>query len=247
MQIFPPLFLWIGSFNLSPLGIFAALGFILASFLLWRNLKEEYQEEEILNFTILIVLCGLIFTRIFFILGHIGEVGLDPAKWFLWNNYPGFSLPGGFIGIALFANWWSRVKKWNRILIFDQLAVAGLSGLSLISLGVFLSTGLFDSLLYFLANLAVFLMTLIVMKSYRKLIWYKSGKPGFTASFATGLFFLLTGLVDFYSGNTVYLDIALSTVLATGGFVFLYILSERDIKDDLAGILIFNKERKKSR
>jgi len=78
------------------LTIFKVLAIILASFVFWRNLKEDYSDEEIFSVSILI-----------FIFSFLGERV--------------FSLQGAFLGAIFPLAFFSRIKKWDFWLAADAL------------------------------------------------------------------------------------------------------------------------------
>jgi len=78
------------------LTVFKILALILASFVFWRNLKEDYSNEEIFSLSILILI-------------------------FAFSGGRFFSFLGAFLGAILALVLFSKPKKWNSWLVADAL------------------------------------------------------------------------------------------------------------------------------
>ena len=60
-----------GPIKISSFGFFAAVSFILASFWLWKELKEEYAEEDILTLPIDLFLASLLGARLIYLIENL--------------------------------------------------------------------------------------------------------------------------------------------------------------------------------
>lgn len=138
---------WVG-------GVFLVLGFVVSSFWVWRKMRGEYEEEEILTM----------------LLGVTG-VGMLAAAW----GWKWWSLWGIVVAVVATLVAWCRRKKWDIWEWLDVIVAASMvMGLAAAvgsgqwmkggRLGIFLGVGLVGLWL--------------VAKYYRRWSWYKSGKLG---------------------------------------------------------------------
>lgn len=224
----------LGPFSIPTFGFFAAFSFVVASFLLWRPLREDYPEEEIFTFTIYLALFSLVGARIFYLADHFADFGLNPYKWIFFPLYPGFSLVGGFFGGIFLSNFWTRQKNWNFWVLTDNLIPIFLLVFLIGSFGLVLEA--VSQSFKILLALFVLAASVILAKHYRKFIWYKSGKPGFVASFSTAFFFLGTFALDFWTKTGLYLELAGALVLGIAALVLLYRRSDRVAGEDLTAL-----------
>lgn len=225
-----PVSIGVGPISFSTFGIFAAFSFVVASFMLWRTLRDDYLEEEILTFTILVTLFLLLGGRIFYAAEHFADFNFSLGKWIFFTRFPGFSLVGAYFGVALFAFWWSRKKEWDFWLLVDILMPVLLVVFLLGSFGV--SPPTFPQKV--LLGALTLVLSFFLVRYYRKLIWYKSGKPGFAACSCSAIFFLGIFVLDFFRDNRLYLELAGAVLIVALALVFLYQRSGRNLKEDLA-------------
>lgn len=230
-------------------GLSAFLAFITASFLFWRSLRDDYEEEDILTFTILTALWGLLGGRILYVVTHLSDFGFDIGKWFFWIRFPGLSLLGALLAGVLFTFYWARKKSWDFWLLADSVIFACLPAFLLGTLGAFISSLEKIFLWRFFWLVFVFLLSIFILRNFRKFLWYKSGKPGFFACSAGFLWLAGTAALDFWQGTGLYWEKFLALGIAVVVVVFLYRRSERRIKEDIrvAGhflLLRFKKESK---
>lgn len=243
--------------NLGPLGLptfgfFAAFAFILASFLIWRKLREDYPEEEILTFTIWLALVVFLGGRLFYLINYFADFGFDLGKWLLFNRYPGFSFVGSFLGGIIFSFYWVRKKNWDFWIIIDNLIQVFLFVFLVCGLGALLEKPSFAEriiqetiFLKVFFSLVVLLLSFLVERHFRKFIWYKSGKPGFTACFVAAVYFLVNFGLDFFRGTGLYWEKPGSLMIALGALFFLYYRSGRVIQEDFQVLGSFFKGKQK--
>jgi len=101
-------------------GVFLMLGFLWASFVLWRNIRlTSHKEEEIFDGLFLSLLGGLFFGRLVYVLLNFKDFGFSLIKFILINGYPGVSIYGALLGtfgtLFIFFN----AKKINFLEIID--------------------------------------------------------------------------------------------------------------------------------
>ncbi len=136
--MFPVLFS-IGKFGISSFGVFLALGFLFAVFLIWRLSRAwDLDEEKILDLTLLTFLGGLIGARIYFAIENWSYFATNLSKIILFYKYPGFSFWGSILGGWLTLFYFAKKFKLDFWLICDIAAVGFLGGLILSDVGCFL-------------------------------------------------------------------------------------------------------------
>lgn len=242
--------LGVGPISISIFGFFVALGFLIASFLFWRKLREDYIEEEIISFSMLAVFSSILGARSLYFLSHFDDLLLSLGNFFLITRYPGFSLVGAFFSLILLAYYWCEKKKWNFWLVTDFLIqpllvvfLSGSIGFLLISFQELPLWGESNVLIKFVLGLLVFVFSVYVGKKYRRFIWYKSGKPGFVTCTGTIVFFLGIGVLDFLARHDLYLDLVLEFLAVFLFAGLLYKRSDRVVKEDLNDLLGVFKNR----
>lgn len=134
-----PVLFSIGSISISSFGFFLSLGFLFGTFLVWRLARAwDFDEEKILDLTLLTFFGGLIFSRIYFVAEHLDFFLLDPLKMLLFTKYPGLSFWGAFLGGWLTLHYFTKRFKMDFWQLIDVAAVGFLGGLVLADLGCFL-------------------------------------------------------------------------------------------------------------
>lgn len=100
-------------------------------------LRKNVTLEHLFNLTFLTLIIGLIFGRIFYVLGHLNPKYLDPLVLILFPYFPGLSLSGGLIGGISFISFRAMKRKvpFGRI-----LDVFSLSFFFVFPVGIFLTT-----------------------------------------------------------------------------------------------------------
>lgn len=130
-------------------GILYGIAFFVVGFWVWKKMRVDYEEEDIL--TLCLVLVG--------------------AAWGLSWGMQWWGLGGILAGVVLALVLWCRYKKWNGWEWSDVIARASLV------MGAVLVAGTRQWVVA--AILAVGVAALWgLAKIYRKIRWYKSGKTG---------------------------------------------------------------------
>lgn len=138
--MFPTLFS-IGNINVSSVGVFLALGFLLGVFLIWRLARAwDLNEEKTLDLTLLTFLGGLIGARVYFILENPMVFISSPLNIILINKAPGLSFWGGFLGGWLALYFFTRRFRLDFWQLADIAIVGLLGGLILSNLGCMLGS-----------------------------------------------------------------------------------------------------------
>jgi len=230
----------IGPIMISLLSIFYAFAFFLSSFFIWKGLKEEYQEEDILNFTVILTLGSILGARLFYIL-FTPRLLFNPLRWLALRIEPGFSFFGALVSFLLITFLWSGKKKWDFWLVFDNLSLPFFFVFSFLSFGLIITNG--GELFFYLFFLSVLfsILSIFLAKYYRRFIWYKSGKPGFVGCLSLGFFSMIFGLLEFFLKKGVYFEIIGILLFAFLFLVLFYKRSERSVKEDFKSIFIRKK------
>ncbi len=83
-------------------GIFLVLGFLWATFILWRNIRlTSHKEDEVFDGLFLSLMGGLFLGRLFYVIINFKDFGFSFLKFILINGYPGMSIYGVLFGIML--------------------------------------------------------------------------------------------------------------------------------------------------
>lgn len=137
-----PVLFRLGPITLYSFGMLLAIAFLVSTFLIFREAKKEYlDEEKIFDVVFLSLISALVGSRLFYIIEHFDSFGFSILNWLLVNAKPGFSLWGGLgVGLAVFL---LSIKKEKLPLfkMFNMMTVSLLLSLMLGYLGLFLAGG----------------------------------------------------------------------------------------------------------
>jgi len=231
----PSYILNFGPISISLFGVFSALAFLLGSFLLWRNLRGDFEEEEILSFSIFLPLLTIFGARLIFLLTNPAFL-VNPKAWFLLRVFPGFSFFGA-VSSGIFASFfWAKKKSWDFWVLADNLIIVFFLTLFLLSLEMFISGGEIFFLALTLFSFFCLLLSFFFNRNYRKFIWYKSGKPGFSACLGMAIFSGGFSLLEIFWGKGLYWERLGFFALLFLSLGFFYYRSERKLKEDIARI-----------
>ena len=125
-----PILFTIGPFNVYSFGVFLALAFIIATFIIWKMGREDLKEEEYLEGFLMMSIISLLSGRLVYILFHWDVFGLNILKYILVRETPGLSLIGGVIGGLLYLVYYIKKKKYHLYHVLDVFSQA--SGFSLV-------------------------------------------------------------------------------------------------------------------
>ena len=94
-----PIIFSVGPLTIYTFGFLLAIGVFLETFISWRRLRDlGFKEEKIIDFLIFGLLLGLVFSRLIFIIENWQSFGFQLERWFLFVNFPGFSVFGWVLG-----------------------------------------------------------------------------------------------------------------------------------------------------
>lgn len=138
-----PTLIQLGPLSISSMGLFMTLAFLSASFLIWREAKSAYLDEEtVLDVFMLALALGIVGARISFIVLHPGRFGVNILRWLLPTWMPGFYLYGGVIfglGTVFFV---SERKKIPLFKILDTIVPGVMFAAALYKVGQWLDGSL---------------------------------------------------------------------------------------------------------
>lgn len=107
-----PILFTIGPIKIYTFGVFLVLAFFWGAYLLWKLIRlTAFKEEEVFDGLFWSFFGALVFGRFAYIILNLKEFGLNLAKYFLINGYPGLSLYGVLFGGFLVLYFYSFFKK----------------------------------------------------------------------------------------------------------------------------------------
>lgn len=226
---FSPPLVSLGKFFITPFSISLAVGGVLYLFFSFIKLADEFSEDDAVSLSLGSFLCFVLGARVGFGLSHFSWWGLNPLIWLSFWRFGGFSFWGGFVGLLLFAALFALRKKWNVWYILEAILFPLVFLCLLTLLGMFLSTANLVYLWYF-GLVFLVLLASIFLKNYRSFAWYPSGKPGFLFLSTLALFLFLSLILDFLTGNLLYLIEILKGAVLFFSLIMIYHFSKIKIK-----------------
>lgn len=179
------------------------IGILFFLLLLWKKLKDDYHYEKIFNLGLISLLCLLIFDL-------TSTLFLPEFKF--WLQLTGLSLGFG-IGIYL-----QKIRFYES---FNALVISILPWFGLRHLSFAINELSLMSFVVFWISLFLIFLYFFIESFYRKFIWYKSGRVGFSGLLIAGIFFILQVFV-LVSSLEKYISAAIAFIF----FLLLYKLSK---------------------
>lgn len=202
------------------------LGVILFSFVLWRQLKEDYTHDQVFYFTLLLLLGSLL-------------------GWFVTGKFfADYSFWGFLVGILIFGIYGIKKIGLKLFELIDSVS-QGLFWL-LFTFGV---VGLvkakpaLEDIFFFLPLCFSLLAFHYFSRNYRRFSWYPSGKIGFVGFASLAVFFFVRFLIAFYFFFLVQsisnmANLVLNMVAAGVCFLTIYLRSGRKGAEKLLSIFV---------
>lgn len=208
------------------LGILRVIGIIVFLYLLWRDLRESYDDQKIIKYSWLALIGFMVAGRLMYGLINWGVWNDQLVDWVsIWNK-PGMSYTGAYLGLVLVTWAYARKEQWKFLSFMEDL---------LKPLVVFSSLLIIDECLRskFDLKLVVYLILLILIyiannwlsKKYRSFVWYKSGKKGFVLLSTNFLFFLAITITLIFFKENIF-TIVLASIISLISVIGLFILGE---------------------
>ena len=255
-----PVLLKLGPVVIYTSSIFMIIAFFASTYVFWRKGKEEhYAEEELLDGYFISVLFALLWSRVGYIVLHLGDFGLQPLNWLDVFNHPGFTPIVGTIAAVLSLYRFAQKQKWDEFEILDFGSLALSLVIAILWLGNFFAGAelgtptalpwgvqfphLFDKrhpvqLYGFVLYLFVFIYLFWVESRYRTFEWYRAKKDSAQSGFLFAMFCIFTGVFGlllwlFSSSQVVFFGVPiepiLRVVLIIYGLVVLFRRSGRSV------------------
>lgn len=239
-----PVLFSFGPITIYTFGFLLAIGFFLASFIVWRRLRDlGLDEEKVIDFIILAIISGLLFSQSSRLVKNGGPFGI-----ILW---------GGLMGAVLALAWFSKKEKWNNWQVADEVTFGILPLAILLQIGAFfdgsavgkptsMPWGIYFpgslvrsqpvSLFFALALFLIWLFLLKIERQWRIWSWYKSKNSGFIFLAFLVLALLANFTVAFWQQAKIYwywAEIGFSLGGAIGAGILFYGRSGRRLREDL--------------
>ena len=219
------------------LGILRIIGIILFVYLSWRNLRDNYEENNLVTYSWIALLVVFTGGRISYGLINFGIWNDSWLSWFSVWDKPGMDYVGGFLILLLFNFIFSKLNNWKFIPFCEDILINILLFLAFLIGDEFLRTK-FDLKvgLYLLILILLMFFVNFAKKKYRSLVWYKSGKKGFA--------FLMTGFLAFLIFGILAVIFKISLIyIILYWFISLLSLVGLVILGDVFDFLMINKRR----
>lgn len=231
-----PILLTLGPVKIYSFGVFLLLALIVASFVIWREGRNQnFDDEKLIDLLIFEAIFGLIGARIYYFVTHFADFGFPPfnlflfvEKFVLFFHFPGLSFMGALLGGVVGAIIFSRKKNWPFWQVGNFLALGVVLGEAIGSLGAFLSGSAYGTatslpwgvpmigllgrrhpvqIYEFLGTLLIFVI-LLKFKNQRFLLYFL-------------LFGLLRFFLEFLRGDSVYFyDLKMTQIVC---FIFIVV------------------------
>lgn len=135
-----PILLSLGPIKIYSFGLFLLLAVIIGSFVIWREGRnKKFDEEKLIDLLINEAIFGLIGARIYFLIFHFQDFGVNIFKWLLIFHFPGLDyigmLFGGLVGLWFF----SRRQELSFWQLGDMIVLGVAIGESIGRIGAFFS------------------------------------------------------------------------------------------------------------
>jgi len=190
---------------------FTILGIIIFLFIYWKRLKEDYSSS-------------MVFTSGLYVILGIGIFGAIASRflpvWWFW-----FDMLGVAVGLGL-----SILRYKLRFFeTLEALTVALIPWFSFVFLINSIQTSSLVSLVGFIIMLLLLVSFYYFDARYKRFVWYRSGRIGFSGLTILGVFFLIRSLVAVFLSDVLSfvgtLDVLLSAVLAFSAFLAVFNLA----------------------
>lgn len=118
-----PILLSLGPIKIYAFGLFLAMAFVAAAFLIWREARRRgMPEEKVLDVLLLTAFAGIVVGRLAYAFTNLPVFSADPSRLFFFLKYPGLSFQGAIIGGGVAALTSSLILGLDFMLILDMMA-----------------------------------------------------------------------------------------------------------------------------
>lgn len=267
-----PVLFSVGPVTVYSFGFLLAIGFFLASFIIWRRFRElGLKEEKTIDFLLSAGFWGLVLARVTYILANFEQFGFNITSWLFLGRYPGLSLWGAMLGFSLVLLIFAKKQKWEfwrladeasfgilPFLIFSQIACffdgSTLGKPTEMFWGIYFSGSLLRrqpvSLFATLSLFLIWILALRLERHWRLWEWYQSQANGFISLTFMSLFCWSNFALAFLKDSKLYfywLEIILSFGGAVLTLILFYCRSGRNLGEDLAFLVKRRKNEKEKK
>ena len=215
---------------------------VIASFVFWRRLESELEEQLLWALLLKNILWTLVIGRLVWWIWAIIFQQAD-INW-LWqiNQHPGIDIVGGLLGGVFVFN----INRQTKKNIISELGDAWIEaygwGISIIILGQWLLFWKLSSWPVSLITMSGLSIWYLLKSKYRRWLWYTSGKVGFLwwcgiAILVSGQLITFNFILPEISGRSIITSTYLVFFLLTS-IMGLYKLSERQLIQDYRSVVL---------
>lgn len=208
------------------LGIFRTIGLVIFMYLLWRDLRDDYGDQKVINYAWVALLGFLVGGRVTYGLVNWGVWNDSWLSWLLVWSKPGTNYLGSYLGLVLVTLMVANKNQWKFLSLLDDIVKPTLIFSSLLMVDEWVRSDFYIRPMLFLTLLVVDIFFVNWLKKrYRSFAWYKSGRKGFVLLFNNLLFFLAVVIVLIILKDN-RLSIVLASIISLISGVGLYILKK---------------------
>lgn len=212
------------------LAIFRVLGIGIFLYLMWRKIREDYPDDEVVTMSWVTILAFLVGGRLVFGLENWGVWNDNAFRWIMFWQNPGFNYVAGYLAMIGGSWWFMRLKKWKIASSLEDMVTPVLFLFTFFWIDEYVRSG-FD---FEVVKVAPFLVVTLVLgwwikRKYRSFVWYKSGKKGFLFWFVNWCGFGVMFIWGFWAGIDWLwriLAITLSLISLAGLFILGDVLTD---------------------
>lgn len=211
-----PLLIAIGPVKVYTSIVFTMIAVLAGGYMYWRKGREEhYPEHDLFDSYLIGLVWAVLWSRIGYVLIHIGEFGFQPLHWVDILTYPGFFPLLGCLAFMMSCYRYARRQKWDEFEVLDFATLSLCLMMSIFWLSNFFSGAdlgtptrmpwgvvfpnvfdkrhpvqLYGSVMYFL----LFIYLSWVESRYRTFIWYRAKKDSAQSGFLHCVFCMFLGI-----------------------------------------------------
>lgn len=140
-----PILFDLGPITVYSFGFFLVLAYFLATFILWREGKRQgYNEEKLLDLSIISLVAALIGGRIYYVILNWNVFVDQPVNIFaFWQG--GFAFHGSLLAVLLVGMYFIHRWKWSFFQVADIASIAAAGALVMGKIGAFFAGADFGS------------------------------------------------------------------------------------------------------